>query len=82
LAATLNRRLVYRKSSEVGAAYGASRLGRLALTGEKPDAVSVPPPVKHVIEPDPELSGRLRERRRIFTQLYRNLKNTFLEFSQ
>jgi xylulokinase len=82
LAATLNRRLIYRQSSEVGAAYGAARLARLALTGEKPDAVCLAPPAKNIIEPDGELSGILSKRRRIFTQLYRDLKNSFLEFSR
>lgn len=82
LASALNRPLVYRKGSELGAAYGAARLGRLALTGERPDAVCVPPPKINVIEPDTELFGKLKERRRIFTKLYRDLKNSFLEFSQ
>jgi xylulokinase len=82
LAAALNRPLVYRQSSEVGAAYGAARLARLALTGEKPDAICVAPPARHVIEPDSELSDRFGERRQIFTQLYRDLRNTFLEFSR
>jgi len=82
LAAALNRPLVYRQSSEVGAAYGAARLARLALTGEKPDAVCVAPPARYAIEPDSELSDRLGDRRRIFTQLYRDLKNTFMEFSR
>jgi xylulokinase len=80
LAAALNRPLIYRQSSEVGAAYGAARLARLALTGERPEAVCVAPPAKTIIWPDGELSGILSKRRRIFTQLYRDLKNTFLEF--
>lgn len=79
LASALNRPLVYRQSSEVGAAFGAARL---ALTDEKPEAVCVAPPAKQVIEPDPELSRRLCERRPIFTRLYRDLRNTFLEFSR
>ena len=82
LAAALNHPLVYRQSSEVGAAFGAARLARLALTGERPEAVCIPPPAKRVIEPDPELSDKLRERRPIFTRLYRDLQNTFLEFSR
>ena len=82
LAAALNRPLVYRQSSEVGAALGAARLARLALTGESADAVCVPPSAKDVIEPDRELSDKLRERRPTFTRLYRDLKNAFLEFSR
>jgi xylulokinase len=82
LASALNRPLVYRQSSEVGAAFGAARLGRLALTGEKADLVCVAPPARQMIEPAPELSGKLRERRPIFIRLYRDLKNTFSEFSR
>jgi len=82
LAAALNRPLVYRQSSEVGAAFGAARLARLALTGEKPDSVCVAPPAKQVIEPDPQLSATLTERRPTFIQLYRDLRNTFLELSR
>ena len=82
LASALNRPLVSRQSSEVGAAFGAARLARLALAGERPDVVCVPPPAKQRIEPDSDLSAKLRERRPIFVQLYRDLKNTFLEFSR
>lgn len=82
LASALNRLLVYRQSSEVGAAFGAARLARLALTGEKPDSACVAPPAKQMIEPDPGLSDKLQERRHIFRQLYLDLKNTFLEFSR
>ena len=82
LASALNRPLIYRQSSEVGAALGAARLGRLALTGEDPDAVCVAPPAKQMVDPDPALSNTLHDRRKIFRQLYLDLKNTFAEFSR
>ena len=81
LAAALNRTLTYRVGGEISAAMGAARLARLALTGESPQAVCVTPPIYHVIEPDAALTALLADRRRIFMQLYRDLKDTFVEFA-
>jgi xylulokinase len=81
LAAALNRPLTYRVGSEIGAAMGAARLARLACTGETPEAVCVMPPIVHVIQPDPVLVALLADRRRIFVQLYRDLKDTFGEIA-
>ncbi len=81
LAAALNRPLTYRTGGETGAAFGAARLARLALTGEEPAAVCVPPPVSHVVEPEASLSALLADRRRIFRKLYLNLKDSFQEFT-
>jgi xylulokinase len=81
LAAALNRPLTYRLGSEIGAAMGAARLARLAVTGESPQAVCVMPPISHVIHPDAELAELLAHRRRIFLKLYRDLKDTFVEFA-
>lgn len=82
LAAALNRPLSYRQGSEVGAAFGAARLARLAVTGEAMASVCTQPAIQHVIEPERELSALLAERRPIFTELYKNLKNTFKELSR
>ena len=82
LAAALNRPLTYRKGSEVGAAFGAARLARLAASGESAESVCTQPPISHLIQPAPELAALLAQRRPIFSDLYRNLKNTFREFSQ
>jgi xylulokinase len=81
LAAALNRDLTYRAGSEIGAAMGAARLGRLVVSGESPQAVCVMPPISYVIRPDAELSALLADRRRIFVKLYRDLKDTFVEFA-
>jgi xylulokinase len=81
LAAALNRARTYRVGSEIGAAMGAARLGRLALTGESAHVVCVMPPISYVIQPDAELSALLADRRRIFVKLYRDLKDTFVEFA-
>jgi len=82
LAAALNRTLTYRSGSAIGAAMGAARLARLAYTGESPETVCVMPPVAHVIQPDAELTALLADRRHIFTQLYRDLTDTFVEFTK
>jgi xylulokinase len=81
IAAALNRPLTYRVGSEIGAAMGAARLARLAVTGESPQAVCVMPPIAQIIQPDAELAALLADRRRIFVQLYRDLKDTFVEFA-
>jgi xylulokinase len=81
LAAALNRPLTYRLGGEVGAALGAARLARIALSGEQPEEVCVAPPIERVVQPDAALSALLAVRRRIFVQLYQDLKNTFVEFS-
>ncbi len=79
LAAALGRPLTYRQGSEVGAAQGAARLGRLALSGERAEDVCVAPPVERVVEPEPALTELLAARRRIFVRLYQDLRNTFVE---
>jgi xylulokinase len=81
LAAALNRPLTYRLGGEVGAALGAARLARLALGGERPQDVCAAPPIERVVQPDAALCALLAVRRRIFVQLYQDLKNTFVEFS-
>ena len=81
LAAALNRPLSYRRGGEVGAALGAARLARIALSGERPEEVCVAPPIERVVQPGAALSALLASRRRIFVRLYQDLKNTFAEFS-
>ncbi len=79
LAAALNKSLTYRAGSEIGAALGAARLGRMAATGEAPAAVSRLPPIVRVVAPDPHLAALLAQRRGHFKQLYRDLRNLFQE---
>ena len=82
LASALGRPLTYRKGGEVGAAYGAARLARLALTGENPDVICVPPPLSHTVESDPTLAALLAQRRPLFNNLYFDLNARFKEFLQ
>jgi xylulokinase len=81
LAAALQRPLTYRAGGEVGAALGAARLGRLALKESSVDEVCMPPPIERVAEPNAAMSALLARRRPIFTRLYQDLKNTYLEYS-
>jgi xylulokinase len=81
LAAALNRPMTYRLGGEVGAALGAARLARLALTCERPEDVCVAPPIERVVQPDPALTSLLAIRRRLFVRLYEDLKDTFVEYS-
>lgn len=77
LAAVLDRSLTYHAAGEIGPAFGAARLARLAVSGEDPAAVCTPPPVSHVVEPDPGMRDRYRMKRDRFVRLYRNLKSEF-----
>ena len=81
LAAALQRPLTYRAGGEVGAALGAARLARLALRESPQEQVCRAPPIERVVEPDEALTALLAGRRRTFVRLYRDLKNTFLEYS-
>ena len=74
LSAALRQPLIYREGSEVGPAYGAARLGRLAKTGEAPGDVCKPPAVRTVIEPDSRDVERLAPKRQLFSQLYQDIR--------
>lgn len=82
LAAALNRPLTYRQGGELSAAVGAARLGRLALGGASTEEATRVPPLLRVVEPDAALARLLGERRSIFTRLYRDLRQSFTEFSR
>ena len=77
LASTLGRPLTYHEGGEVGPAFGAARLGRLAATGEAPDAVCTQPPVASVVEPDPALSDLLQTKLENWRDLYRRVETIF-----
>lgn len=77
LAAALDRPLAYHKGGDLGPAFGAARLGRLAATGEDPAALCHAPPVDFTIDPDPALVDRYAGRIGAFRDLYRTLKPRF-----
>ena len=82
LASAIDHPLTYREGGEVGAAFGAARLGRLAVTGENPDKVCVAPKVTHVVQPEAALREQMALRRPLFVRLYQNLKGSFREFAR
>lgn len=73
LAAALDWPLDYHADGEVGPAFGAARLGRLAATGEDADALCRRPPVIETIAPDPELAQRYHAKLKRFRSAYRGL---------
>jgi xylulokinase len=75
LAASLGSQLVYLEGGEVGPALGAARLAQIALSGAAAAAVSVRPPVAHVIEPDPALAEQLESNRIRFRGAYHRLRD-------
>ena len=77
LAAALNRPLVYRARADVGPAYGAARLARLAVTTEASSQVCAPLPVEALIEPDARDVAVLTPKRHMFEQLYADLRGRF-----
>ncbi len=79
LAAALGRRLTYHAGGEVGPAFGAARLGRLAATGEAPAAICTRPATERVVEPDPDLHDSYQEKWRRFQALYPALRSSFAE---
>ena len=52
-------------------------MARLAVTGEKPEAVLVAPKVEAVIEPDAQLDEAYREKIARFRALYKAVKTEF-----
>ncbi len=60
-----------------GPAYGAARLARLAATGERPEAVCLPPEIADVTEPDPKLVDLFARQRERFKALYAAVKPEF-----
>jgi len=77
LAGVLGRPLAYRAGAELGAAFGAARLARLAVTGESPAAVCAVSPVQFVIEPDARWADAYVTRLERFSSLYRSLRPEF-----
>lgn len=55
---------------DTGGAFGAARLGRLAATGESPDAVCTPQARVETILPDPALAGAYAEALTAWRALY------------
>jgi xylulokinase len=79
LASVLGRSLRYPEEADVGPAFGAARLGRLAVTGEDVAGVCVAPPIRDLVEPDPGREAILADRYGLYRRLYESLKASFPE---
>jgi len=79
LASVLNRPLTYHSGGEVGPAFGAARLGRLAASGEEPGEVCKRPPVADVIDPELGMVERYQAQLERYRRLYRQLRTVFAE---
>jgi len=69
LAAVLGIPLHRLADGEQGGAFGAARLGRIAVTGEDPERVCTPPPRVETTLPDAELAGAYAGRIPIYRKL-------------
>ena len=74
LASTFGIPLHYRDAAALGPAFGAARLARLSVTGEKPSEVCTPPTINMTIQPDSNLQELYVQRRKQFRTLYKNTK--------
>ncbi len=77
IAAAMDREIVRYRGGEVGPAFGAARLARLAATGEAPEDVCEPPEIADVTAPEPALVEAFAGLRQRFVSLYRALKPEF-----
>lgn len=77
LASALGKTLVYREGAELGAAFGAALLGRLAVTGEPPQDVCLQGAVRAEAKPEADLSARCEARLPVFRTLYERLEDVF-----
>jgi hypothetical protein len=77
LANALDRPVVLYRESAKGPAFGAARLARLAVTGERVEEVCTVAPVSDVIEPEPALVDAYRSAGAKFRRLYRTVKLEF-----
>ena len=77
LASVLGETLLVRERAELGPAFGAARLARLAVTGEPLDDVCSAPPIASRIEPEPALQQYYSGRIGPYRDLYQRLRTAF-----
>ncbi|MBA6340912.1 xylulokinase [Colwellia sp. MB02u-10] len=77
LASVLNQPLIYREGGEVGPAFGAARLARIAISKESPQSVCQPGKITKVIESDSAMSSYYQPQYQTYRKLYTSLKGYF-----
>jgi xylulokinase len=78
VASALGETLSVRERAELGPAFGAARLGRMAVTGEAVDKVCHTPPIVRRIEPTVALQSAYRRRLETYRDLYARLRTAFV----
>ena len=77
IASALGKTVLLQDGSEAGPAFGATRLARIAATGEEPAAVCPKPPVEAEIVPDPALAEAYAAKLTAFRTLYQAVSPHF-----
>jgi xylulokinase len=77
LASTLGETMLVRERSELGPAFGAARLARMAVTGEPVESVCTAPAITSRVEPDEALRERYAPRIERYRDLYQRLRTAF-----
>lgn len=77
LADILGQELTYHEGSEVGPAFGAARLARLAVSDDDVSAICNAPAVKMTVKPDPAKAETYQLKLQRFRRLYAVLKQEF-----
>ena len=77
LASVLNRPLIYREGSEVGPAFGAARLARVATEQCPAQQVCVNGKVTQTIEPNPVMQDFYAQQYTTYKALYQSVKTYF-----
>ncbi|TLU66715.1 xylulokinase [Thalassotalea litorea] len=77
LASVLNQTLIYRNGGDVGPAFGAANLARLAVSNETAASVCTSGEIIQTIGPDAVMSEFYAKQWQTYQQLYRSLKPIF-----
>ena len=77
IAAATGFTVVRMQGGETGPAFGAARLARMAVTGEAPETVCLPPEIADATAPDPKLAAMFAAQRERFKALYGAVKAEF-----
>ena len=74
IATVIDRPLMLPKGGELGAAFGAARLGLCAAEAADPKQICYAPDIERVIEPIPALQARYQQNYERYQALYPALK--------
>jgi len=77
LASVLNQPLIYREGGEVGPAFGAARLARIAISKESPQTVCQPGKITKIIKSESAMSSYYQQQYQNYRKLYTSLQGHF-----